>query len=184
MKLGGTMLTHNCIAFDFCYEESLQNLLELCDEVIVLDGQSNDGTWERLQQLAAKHSKLSLMQGHWVTERGIGGNWMDELCNKARKALTTPMHIFMCADEALHPDSYPIIREHANKRHLLKVHFLNFWAGDPHLFIPNTWVPPVASSMPLPLRYGAAKCFHLFDSLGPATMAGLLTGAAINLYLQ
>lgn len=37
---------------------AISNVLEFCDEIIVLDNNSTDATWERIQTLAARHPKI------------------------------------------------------------------------------------------------------------------------------
>lgn len=39
---------------------AISNVLEFCDEIIVLDNNSTDATWERLEALAARSGKISL----------------------------------------------------------------------------------------------------------------------------
>ena len=52
VTLSGYTQTHNVIASNYPWRESIISLLGFCDEVIVLDGGSNDGTWEELQTMS------------------------------------------------------------------------------------------------------------------------------------
>ena len=61
-KLSGYTTTYNCIKSDYPWKESIQSLLGLCDEVIVLDGGSNDGTWEELTKWSNIENKLVVNQ--------------------------------------------------------------------------------------------------------------------------
>ena len=49
MKIGGTMIMHNPLRYDYCVRESLTRLLQVTDHVAVLNCESNDGTDEMLQ---------------------------------------------------------------------------------------------------------------------------------------
>ena len=42
--------------------ESINSLLGFCDEVVVVDGGSNDGTWEQLRDWASSEEKLKVYQ--------------------------------------------------------------------------------------------------------------------------
>ena len=46
--LGGSLFVRNAIQYDYCVEEAIESLAACCDEVFVLDCQSDDGTTEKL----------------------------------------------------------------------------------------------------------------------------------------
>lgn len=50
-KLGGSIFIHNAIEFDYCLEASVSSLAALCDEVVLLDASSTDGTTDLCLQL-------------------------------------------------------------------------------------------------------------------------------------
>ena len=52
--------TRNCIEQKYPFEESINSMLGFSDEVVVADGGSSDGTWEKLQELASKNDKIKL----------------------------------------------------------------------------------------------------------------------------
>jgi glycosyltransferase involved in cell wall biosynthesis len=60
--LSGYTTTKNVISSDYPWEASIQSLLDFCDEVVVVDGGSNDGTWESLESWAAREKKLRIYQ--------------------------------------------------------------------------------------------------------------------------
>jgi len=53
VKLSGYTTTKNVIESDYPWQASIISLLGFCDEVVVVDGGSTDGTWEELQTMAA-----------------------------------------------------------------------------------------------------------------------------------
>ena len=53
VKLSGYTTTKNVIESDYPWKASIESLLGFCDEVVVVDGGSTDGTWESLQTMAA-----------------------------------------------------------------------------------------------------------------------------------
>jgi glycosyltransferase involved in cell wall biosynthesis len=70
-KLSGYTTTYNCIKSEYPWKDSIQSLLGFCDEVIVLDGGSDDGTWEELLRWADIEDKLVVNQHtiDWKDER-------------------------------------------------------------------------------------------------------------------
>jgi len=61
-SISGYTTTRNCISQKYPYEESIKSMLGFCDEVVVVDGGSDDGTWERLQELAEEFESLVIHQ--------------------------------------------------------------------------------------------------------------------------
>jgi len=59
-KISGYTQTYNCIDKEYPFEECIKSLLGFCDEVIVLDCHSNDGTYEKLLSLSENNSKLKV----------------------------------------------------------------------------------------------------------------------------
>ena len=60
--LSGYTQTRNCIEQKYPWRQSIISLLGFCDEVVVIDGGSTDGTWEELQKWSIEEPKLVLKQ--------------------------------------------------------------------------------------------------------------------------
>lgn len=56
--ISGYTTTFNCISSDYPFIESITSMLGFCDQVVVVDAGSNDGTWEALETLASTEKKL------------------------------------------------------------------------------------------------------------------------------
>lgn len=126
--IGGTLIVHNAIQFDYCLEASLLSLLGICDEVVVVDGESDDGTYEFLKSFNDK--KLSVIRAAW--QPNSMGRWLSDLTNMARELTKSPIHLNLQADEVLHEDDYPAIERLASHKRKYSLHRINFWMDHKH----------------------------------------------------
>lgn len=60
--ISGYTTTKDCIEQDYPFVESIMSMLGFCDQVVVVDGGSTDGTWEKLQELAAADQRILIHQ--------------------------------------------------------------------------------------------------------------------------
>lgn len=151
-KLSGTTFVRDAIKFDYCIELSITNLLGVCDEVVVVDAGSTDGTRDLLSDWAAREPKLKVFDAEWKPVVGTSGLWLSELANLARSKCQHPYQCSTQADECFHPDDYPAIRRQAMRNRPALCHRLNFW-GDPRHLAPHGHV-----------------CGHLCVRVGPTSL--------------
>ena len=116
MRVSGFFIIRNGEQFDYPYLESLRSLLPLVDEVHVNVGIGDDQTLERLKGFAAKegHGKVHLFESHWPLddpEKRRGGKILSDQTNLALDRCTGDWCIYIQADEVLHEDDYPAIRQ-------------------------------------------------------------------------
>lgn len=71
-------------------------------EVIVLDDDSSDGTWEKLTSLAEGNGKLKILKGKPLPDAWTGKNWA---CHQLAKASKGELLLFTDADTRHHPDT-------------------------------------------------------------------------------
>ena len=106
-KISGYTTSYNCEALGIPYVESIRSMLGFCDEVVVVDGCSSDGTHEKLQELAKQDDRVKIYQNEFDwTEPGIDG---------MQKAFARALceHEFLWqqdTDEIVHEDDYEKIR--------------------------------------------------------------------------
>ena len=111
--LGGTLIVRNAISQDYCVIEAIDSLSEACDKVLVGECGSDDGTLP----LLLSH----LNAGRWPNVKIVAG--FDWECVKGKERLSmittelsrmlldTEYNFNLQADEIIHEDSIPFIRE-------------------------------------------------------------------------
>jgi len=127
MSIGGSIFVRRAIRYDYCIREAINSLLGICDEVVVADCQSDDGTYEMLHEMASKEKRIKLHRHPWKPVAGRGGAWLADVANYAREALTTDYHIGLQADEVLHEGDYHLIKRAAESNARCLVTRINFW---------------------------------------------------------
>lgn len=110
--LGGTLFLYNAKSQDYCYAEAIWCLHDLCDEVVVLDAGSTDGTREHLWQLKEQYPKMKLilsLDGEWAEQKGY--QKLSYFTNKAIQHLTTDWNFNLQGDEIIDQKCFYDIRE-------------------------------------------------------------------------
>ena len=69
--VSGYTTTLNCIDQKYPYADCISSMLAFCDEVVVVDGGSSDGTWEELVKWSEKDEKLKIkkIERDWEHKR-------------------------------------------------------------------------------------------------------------------
>lgn len=111
-KISGFTCIRNAKELDYCLEEAIKSLLPVCDEVVVSDGESTDGTREFLDEWTMREPKLRIVTYMWPGHKNRADYWLIWL-NNARGHLRHEMQLSLDADEIIHPSSYPDILEAA-----------------------------------------------------------------------
>ncbi|HXP53172.1 MAG TPA: glycosyltransferase, partial [Bacteroidia bacterium] len=57
-RIGGTQFVIDGLTYDYCFEESIRSLQEFCDEIVVVDAGSKDGTIDVLKRLENEKTKI------------------------------------------------------------------------------------------------------------------------------
>lgn len=111
MKLSGFTFVRNGVKFDYPILESLRSLLPLVDELVVVVGKGEDQTLERVRELAAREGKIRIFESVWDERLREGGAILAQQTDLAISHCTGDWGIYLQADEVLHEEDYPRIRE-------------------------------------------------------------------------
>lgn len=111
LTLGGNICIRNGFELDYCFQEAIQSLLPICEEVVVCDGESTDGTREAIEEWAAREPKIRLITYPWPNPKGDIKFWTDWI-NFAREQIKCDFQIQLDADEVLSENSYDWIKSY------------------------------------------------------------------------
>ncbi len=137
ITLGGNVVIRNGDELDFCWRESIQSLLPVCDKVLVCDGESTDGTWEELCAWRDREPKLVLCRYPWPNPKG-DWEFFFKWINYARQHVPCDYQFQMDADEVLSERSYAEVDSYKNRmqsgeRFSVVCHRYNFWQDTTHI---------------------------------------------------
>lgn len=138
ITLSAYLIIKDGIKYEFPFEKCIEKAAAICDEVVVVDGGSTDGTWEKLQTLGIE--KLSLFEHKWdMNNPTLFG---DEKAYARSKCTSTHL-IQLDADEILSEPNPGSIRELIKYNRyvdVLDLPTINFYGDDQHIRLdPNCW---------------------------------------------
>lgn len=109
MKISGFTIIKNAIIYDFPIIEAINSILDICDEFIVVVGDSEDDTSKLLETL--KSDKIKIINTVWSTEKYKDkGQLFAYQTDLALKACSGDWCFYIQSDEVVHHDSLPLIK--------------------------------------------------------------------------
>lgn len=119
--LSGFTVVKNALSRDYCIRECVESMFAVCDQVLIADMGSDDGTWEMLSSIVSTNPKCYLTLTRirdWTQERA-NPDWWTSAINDARQRLDYAHMLQLDADEILSddPETHACIRhavEHTN----------------------------------------------------------------------
>lgn len=135
--LSGYVCVRNGFKLDYCWELAVQSLLDIgCDEVLICDSDSTDGSREAMDRWAETDSRIRVINYPWPDPRG-NNQWWVEWMNFARVHLRYSHQLQLDADEVVEvtPNSKLHVRDMLERPNQYSLVFdrLNFWRDPRHL---------------------------------------------------
>lgn len=130
--LAGIVCVRNGDSLDYCWREAVASLLPICDEIILSDCDSTDGTSQAMDILSSSDPRIKICNYLWTNPVGEPG-WWPAWMNYARHHARSEWICFLDADEVLHEESQAEVRSAADAGRALFCHRLNFWRDAQHL---------------------------------------------------
>ena len=141
MRTVGCCFTYQCLVQDYPFQGALRALLDVCDQVIVLDGESTDGTFEELERVQAEvgPDRLRLHQMQFNHTRRF---WYEARVWLLGQVGRRDYVFFLDADEVFHEDQAHLIRDLIERRaKQLTFNYTHFY-GDPGHWMDNPALYP------------------------------------------
>ena len=137
MKIDGFTYIRNGFKMGYPFISSIQSLLPIVDELIVVVGNSEDGTKEAIENLT--NPKIIIIDNIWTREKRINGAIFREQSNIGLNRVTGDWAIHIQADEVLHESAkeklikYIKIADQFNDVDGLLFPFYHFWGDYKHI---------------------------------------------------
>ncbi len=111
--LSGFSFIRNGLSLGYPFQESLQSLLAICDEVVLAVGDSQDGTREYLESLV--NPKLRIIDTVWDEALREGGKILAQQTDIALRECKGDWCLYLQGDEVLHEEDTKIILDQMSK---------------------------------------------------------------------
>jgi glycosyltransferase involved in cell wall biosynthesis len=132
--ISGYTTTRDCISQNYPYESTVSSLLSFCDEVVVYEGGSKDGTWERLESLAADEPRLKVYREVMDWDHPRFAVFDGLLKAKARGKCTKDFCWQMDSDEVVHEDDkekiLKLVTSFPHEFDLIALPVIEYWGGE------------------------------------------------------
>lgn len=137
ITISGIVPVRNAFNLEYTLAETVESLLPVCDEVVISDGESTDGTQEFIRDWMTREPKIKLCVYDWPNPQGdvdFYVTWLQSL----RCHASCTFVLQLDADEILSEHSYPTIERfkaetNPDDRVSLWCRRYNFWKDAQHL---------------------------------------------------
>ena len=168
--ISGYTQTKNCIEQNYPWEQSIKSLLGFCDEVIIVDGGSTDGTWEKLLDIQKADARVKPFQvlRDWNDKRFALFNGQQKA--EARERCTSDFCWQVDIDEVVHENDYQKILDLVKRLpkgvDLIALPIIEYWGGPEKVRVDiNPWKWRLSRNNKN-ITHGLPKAHRKFDEAG------------------
>jgi len=170
-KISGYTTVYNCIKNEYPWEKTVESMLGFCDEVVVVDSGSDDGTWEKLLEIAERNEKVVAKQNKidWDHPRfAYHSDGMQKAF--ARDFCTGDFCWQMDSDEFVLPKDFEKIKQLVKRfpqlSELVALPVVEFWGSYDKVRVDiNPWKWRISRNKPY-ITHGIPKELRRFDENG------------------
>jgi glycosyltransferase involved in cell wall biosynthesis len=108
MKISGYSYVRNGLTYAYPFVESIRSVLPLCDEFIMVVGDSNDGTREAIEAIG--DPRIRIVDTVWDEQLRSAGRIFALQANTGLDHVTGDWAFHIQADEVLHEKDIPLVR--------------------------------------------------------------------------
>ncbi len=137
MLISGFSYVRNGFEYGYPFLQAIQSALPVCDEFIVVVGDSSDGTREAIAAIGSP--KIRIVDTVWDMNLRVGGKVFAQQSNRGVEEIKGEWGFHIQADEVIHENDIHKIREAVEKYRNRKevdgflLPFMHFWGGYHHL---------------------------------------------------
>jgi hypothetical protein len=104
MKVTGFTFIRNAVKFDYPVLEAITSILPICDEFVVMVGNSDDETLSLIQSIGSE--KIKIYESVWDDDLRVGGQVLADETNKAIQKIAPDSDwcFYIQGDEVVHED--------------------------------------------------------------------------------
>lgn len=99
-KFGAYAVSYNIKSSNYPWKECVLNALEYCDKFYILDGHSNDGSWEQLQETFGENPNVVLVKSKDAWDMSVS-NIVGQKKQEARELVQEDYCVYLDLDEIL-----------------------------------------------------------------------------------
>ena len=154
--ISGYTTLRNATQMMYPWRATVMSMLDFCDEVVVVDGGSTDGTWEELQVMAESQGEGRLkVHQHIVDPDSPSFAYESDgkLKAQARSLCTSEFCWQMDADEVVHEDDYPkiknLLRTFPRYTNIVSLPVIEYWGSSEKVRMDiNPWKWRLSRNLP------------------------------------
>ena len=168
--ISGYTTTLNCNDNGYPWKASIKSLLGFCDEVVVVDGGSTDGTWKELQQWSSEVEELKVYQVErdWTHPRFAVFDGAQKA--EARSKCTSEYCWQQDADEVVHENDYAkieqLVKSFPLDADIMSLPVVEYWGSDEKVRVDvNPWKWRLSRNKPH-ITHGIPAQFRMTDDDG------------------